>query len=219
MAVSQSMKRAVRRIADALGVYARRMGWWPLDFRLYFRVNEAWGHIHVTFYAYAFEGRETFESYQAVMEFLRSRLNDDPELFHAVGLVVQSFKNLEGRGLHSIESHSRLVKPRDLLKVAMREVAGLLDKYASDSGWEKNDYSILSRVEPEQDKLRIILVSPNPEDDRRVSDLLQSRLADDPEILKSFEFSHKVPADLGPEGRHSLIKSGYKDFWTLAHAR
>jgi hypothetical protein len=218
MAISQSMKRAVRRIADALGVYARRRGWWPLDFRLYFRVNEAWGKIHITFYAYEFEGQETFESYQSVMNYLRTRLDDDPELLSALGLVVRSFKNLDGRGLHAIESHSRLVRPRDLLKVAMREVAGLLDKYARDSGWEKNDYSILSRVEPEQDKLRIILVSPNPEDDRGVSDLLQSRLADDPEILKSFEFSHKVPEDLGPEGLHSLIKAGYKDFWMLARA-
>ena len=216
MAVSQSMKRAVRRIADALGVYARRRGWWPLDFRLYFRVNEAWGRISVDFFAYEFEGKGTFENYQSVMDYLQTRLADDPELLNALGLVVSSFKNLEGRGLHAIESQSRLVKPRDLLKVAMREVAGLIDKYARDSGWDQKGYSLFRRANHEQDEVHIVLVAPATGDEAAVRELVRSRLADDPEVLKSFKLTYRVRNDSEPDWRRQLLDAGYKDFWALS---
>lgn len=92
---------AVRRVAEILGAYARREGWWPLDFRLYYRADEKWVKIHFIFVSDGFDGRDENESYRSIMDYVRIRSQDDSDLFGALGLVLQSFKQRNEGGIYS----------------------------------------------------------------------------------------------------------------------
>src|SRR4051812_38689927 len=126
MALSPTMKRAVRHVADLLGEYARRQGWGSDDYRLFFRVNAAWGSIHVVFVALGFEGRDAYECYAAVEQFLRDSLEDEPDLFRSIGLVIRTPKQVDEGGIYAIGPGYFEVKPkgrRNLLKRTVRLVA------------------------------------------------------------------------------------------------
>jgi len=225
MAVSSNMKRACRRVADILGAYARTQGWWPLDFRLYFRVDENWGSIQVLFISDGFERRDYFESHQAIASFLKSRTADNPELAAAVGFVVRTFKQVEEGGIYSVGSDYTFVRPRDLVKLTIRETAGLVAGYVKTQGWADQDYRIFYKVAPDQDRVHFALLVENIED-RDASERMRSfqgyansRLVEEPEILNTLELEIKVAGGAGGGEIVRLEGAGFKDYYAFRRAR
>ena len=98
------VRRAVRRIADALRAYADARGWSPEEFQVFARVNDRWGKIHIIFVSQRFENHPNFASYTSVRDFLRRELQDDPELDQAIGLVVRTPSQVEQGGIYAIGS-------------------------------------------------------------------------------------------------------------------
>ncbi len=216
------MKRAVRRIADIFGVYARKQGWWPLDFRLYFRADEAWGRIHATFVSDGFEGRDNLECYQEILNFLRQRTMDSPDLAKAVGLVVCTFKQVEEGGIYAIGANSTFVRPRDLVKLTIRETVGLVAGYAKTQGWNEQDYRILFKAIPDQSRVECAVLVKKT-DDRRVDERMisfhryaNSRLSEEPEILNTLDL--EIEADDNSEFLR-LQGAGYEDYWAFHKIR
>jgi hypothetical protein len=102
MAGGATLDRAVQRTAAVLRDYAREQGWGPEDFRLYASVSPEWEHIHVIFVSKGFEGRDYYESYASVKDYLSKRLADSPDLANALGLVIRDFKQVEQGGFYGI---------------------------------------------------------------------------------------------------------------------
>ena len=225
MALSPAMKRAVRHVADLLWEYGREQGWGPDDSRLFFRVNGAWGNIHVVFVAHGFEGHDPFESYSSVMQFLRDRLRDEPEQFGSIGLVIRTFKQFEEGGLHGIGPSYVEIKPkgrRDLLKRTVRLVAGALSRYAKGQGWADNDYWIYYSIDPELDQVRFVFITrvidglDDAEFDRSVREYLKVTLADEPNVLDALKLrmGRKEQLDKG----EIRLGAGFKEYWTFTHS-
>src|SRR4051794_29687821 len=93
---------ARRRIANALMKYAESRGWNSGDWRVYMRSEDDWDFVHVVLVAREFEGRDNFEAYSEVWKELQKDLVDQPELLNSIGLVVQDFRQAEGRGIFGI---------------------------------------------------------------------------------------------------------------------
>ena len=96
------VRRAARRIGEAIDGYARTRGWSPGDYRWFYRAQPEWGHIHVILVARGFKGRGYSESYRSVMEFLKGDLADEPGLVESLGLVVRDFDQVAEGGLYAI---------------------------------------------------------------------------------------------------------------------
>src|SRR4051812_5989919 len=112
MALSPTMKRAVRRVADLLGEFATQQGSGVEDWRLFFRVDPDWDRIRVIIVSNGFEGHDPYGSYAAVEQFLRDKLRDDPALFHAIGLVIRTFQQVDEGGIYAIGPDYFEVKPK-----------------------------------------------------------------------------------------------------------
>ena len=219
------MKRAVRRVADVLGVYARLQGWWPLDFRLYFRVNGAWGKIHVNFVSDGFEGRDKFDCYQSILAFLKTRTADDPDLADAVGLVVSTFKQVEQGGLYAIGDEYTFVRPRDLVKLTARATTGVIAGFVKSQGWDALDYKPFRKTDSDQGLVQVVILARRL-DDRDDADLsgavqgyARSRLAEEPEILNTLDIKIETVEDIDEEATRRLNQAGYKDAWELHEVR
>ena len=222
MALSPNMKRAVRRLANILGAYARKQGWWPLDFRLYYQTNEEWGKIRFVFVSDGFEGRNYDESYRSVMDYVGERLQDDPELIGALGLTLQSFKQLSEGGLYSIDQSYSAVKPKDLVRRAILHVAMLIVKFAKDHGWNEGDCRLLYRIDPESpDRVRIFLALGENElsiheNRRRIEDYVRSRLFDEPDLLSTFTIEIGVVEDLDKSDIKSMVDFGLRSYFAIS---
>jgi hypothetical protein len=221
MAQSATMKQAVRHVADLLQEFARIEGWNSDEFRLFFSVNKAWGRMHVVVAAEAFEGRDSFECYSAVDQFLRERLKDEPELFHSIGIVVRTMRQLQEGGIYSVgpDYFEVKVSGRNLLRRTVRLVAGALGEYAKREGWDDKDYWIYYSIDPEWNRVRFIYVARAFDggngrasyDD--VMKFLAETLTDEPAVLNSLQLRTcgKEQLDrgelrLGPE---------FKEYWTF----
>jgi len=121
MGLSPNMKRAVRRVADVLGAFARGSGWWPLDFRLYYRANEEWGRINFVFASDGFAKNDYIKNHRHIMAYLKDRLQDEPDLVDALNLSLRSMKELTEGGIYSVDRSYSFIRPRDLIS---RAVAG-----------------------------------------------------------------------------------------------
>jgi hypothetical protein len=102
MAIDTTLRRAVRRIAEALTKYARRQGWKYDEYQIYYHVNSIWNKLHVIFVARGFEGRGDFQNYVSVREHLEKELADEPGLLDMLGLIVRSPKEVEEGGIYAI---------------------------------------------------------------------------------------------------------------------
>lgn len=100
---------ARRKIANALMAYAQKHGWGHQDYEVWMRPNLEWGRIHVVLVARAFQGRDRFESYSEVREFLEHELKDDPELVDAIGLVLKDPQQAAEGGIFGIGPDYELV--------------------------------------------------------------------------------------------------------------
>jgi hypothetical protein len=102
MAVSATMRRAVRRIAEALTRFAKLQGWGDGDYQIYYVMDPKWGHIHVLFVANGFEKKKEYENYVLVREYLEKELGDMPGLLNHLGLVVRSSEQVDEGGIYAI---------------------------------------------------------------------------------------------------------------------
>ena len=95
------------------------------------------------------------------MDYVRIRSQDDSDLFGALGLVLQSFKQMNEGGIYSIGQAYSFVRPRDLIKRAIHEVGELTVKFAKNQRWADSDYFLFYRVDPTaEDRVGIRLAAP-----------------------------------------------------------
>jgi hypothetical protein len=111
MAVSSTLRRAVRGIAKNLMKYAQAQGWGPDDYLIYYRTNPNWDQVHFLFAARAFEGRDKFESYVAVRKYLEEELGDDTDLLGTLSLVIRDFAQLAKGGIYSVGPEYKEFRP------------------------------------------------------------------------------------------------------------
>jgi hypothetical protein len=226
MAFSPTMRRAVRRVADILGDYARKQGWGSDEFRLLFSVNEDWGKIHVVFLARGFEGRDPHKRYAEVDQYLRKNLREEPELFQSIGLVIRTFKQLEEGGPYAIGPGYEEVKPkgqRGLLKRTVRLISGTLAKYGAEHNWSGDDYWIYYSIDPEFERVRFYFVArefdtADIEQSRKdVEAYLEKALADEPEVLESYALRVGGKEKIDQEPIHRPGPE-FKEYWTVARS-
>jgi len=224
MALGPVMKRAVRRVADILGAFAHKQGWSPVEYRVYYQVNKTWGRLHFIFVSDGFDGRDDLEIYQSVMDYLEKRLSDEPELFEAVELVVESFRRIAEGGLYSIGDQYSYIRPRNLEKVTLRVVPELVGLFAKNRGLAEEDHGLLYKWDLDEDRLSLVfsMRKPiNPGSDLRgaLAEYLRTKLFDDPEVLQSFDVEVSEDERTGPASREALLSSGYRDYYSLSPAR
>jgi hypothetical protein len=111
MAVSPTLKHAVRRFLAALTEYAGEQNWNPGEYQIYYWVNAEWDRIHILFIADGFSNMGEFESYASVRKYLQDRLGDEPELMNYLSLVVRSRKQIDEAGHHDISPVYREYRP------------------------------------------------------------------------------------------------------------
>jgi hypothetical protein len=99
---SPRLVMARRKLANALMKYAEKMGWKANDYKVFMRPNPDWNRIHVVFVAHAFEGRDYYKNYAAVMAHLSNEMKDDVEILNSVNLVLRDFKQIEEGGFFGI---------------------------------------------------------------------------------------------------------------------
>ena len=102
MAVSNTVRRALRRTAETLTEFAKQNGWKNEDYGIYYWINEDWDKVHIVFVARAFDGSNEFENNVRVREFLATKLSDEPELLNSVGLVVRSERKTKEGGIYAL---------------------------------------------------------------------------------------------------------------------
>ncbi|MBI1914217.1 MAG: hypothetical protein HYS12_05700 [Planctomycetes bacterium] len=96
------MKRAIRRVVQLLQRYATVHGWQPGEYRIFIRANEEWGYIVIILVAKAFPGKDEFEQWESVIDFLEKELKDDRPLFEALSLNLRTFDQVAEGGLYAI---------------------------------------------------------------------------------------------------------------------
>jgi hypothetical protein len=109
MALSRVMRYAVKRLTESLQNYAAEHGW--KDYRLFFRLNEDWGAIHIIVVTDSFKSEDEdayHELYTSINEHLREKLADDPALYSAMGISLYNFDEIPSIGREFME-------PEDLL--------------------------------------------------------------------------------------------------------
>jgi hypothetical protein len=104
MALSTAMKNAIRRVVQILRAYATAQGWHPGEYQIYIRPNEGWGRIEVILVAREFPGKDYFEQWESVINFLEKELKHDRPLFEALNLVLHTFDQVAEGGLYAIGS-------------------------------------------------------------------------------------------------------------------
>jgi hypothetical protein len=224
MDLGRIMKRAVRRVANLLGAYARREGWWAsANFRIYYRVDDAWGSLHFIFISDGFEGRDEFENYESVMSYLRRRLSDDPDLFGAIHLVVETFNQVAEGGLYAIGDDYQLAKPRDLAVLTLNKVGPLIAAYADQLDWHEDDFRLLFKPESASDKLRMVLLLDDPEASTtelrdKINNFLERSLSDEPDLLYTLDLEVTGAETPGAEDMKEWIDSQYPGYRSLSLA-
>src|SRR5205823_4591383 len=96
------MKRALRRVIQLLRRYATAHGWQPGEYRIFLRANEEWGYIKIILVAKTFPGKDEFEQWESIIDFLEKELKDDRPLFEALGLNLRTFDQVAEGGLNAI---------------------------------------------------------------------------------------------------------------------
>ncbi len=104
MASQAAMKRAILKVARILQGYATIQGWRPGEYRIFVHPNEEWGQIHFLLVAKAFPGKDYYEQWESVIDFLEKELKDDRPLFEALHLVLHTFDQVAEGGLYAIGS-------------------------------------------------------------------------------------------------------------------
>jgi hypothetical protein len=102
MATDTTMRRAVREIAGAMTKYAHSQGWGDEDYWIYFNTNPEWGRIHFVFVAKGFDGRDSYERYKSVWDFLGKELGQDREILNSLNLVVNGKNEVDRGGIYRI---------------------------------------------------------------------------------------------------------------------
>jgi hypothetical protein len=104
MAIEATVKRAVRRVIRAFEDYAATQGWGPGDYEIYVRPNLDWNAIHAVLAARAFPSSDYHQNYDAIHDFVKERLKDEPFLRDALGFALVTIDDLDNTGLGGIRS-------------------------------------------------------------------------------------------------------------------
>jgi len=104
MALEAAMKNAIRRVVQILRAYATAQRWHPGEYQIFIRPNEGWGQIHIILVAREFPGKDYFEQWESVIDFLEKELKHDRPLFEALHLVLHTFDQVAEGGLYAIGS-------------------------------------------------------------------------------------------------------------------
>lgn len=102
MALETAMKQAVRRVVSILRDYAGSQDWGPDDYRIFVEPVEEWGRIHIMLVVKAFPRKLMEDSWATVVDYLETRLADDPALFDSINLSLHTFDQVKRGGLSSI---------------------------------------------------------------------------------------------------------------------
>ncbi len=224
MAFIDNLKQAARAVADTLGVYARSRGWKDDECRIAFRADRRKGQLYFIFASKHFDPEEELRNYVSVREYLGKRLADEPELLDAVGIVIETFEQLEEGGLYAIGPEYRAITPRNLARVALREVAQLITRYADNRGWPDFSYTVLYRFDDDHAACDIrVRVDPglsSIDDVRRELPVwIDRNLPNTPGLIGSFRL------EVGPIDEELLSgdartgNAGFKDFFGFRKIR
>src|SRR5947209_5223451 len=102
MAAETTMRQAVREVADALTSYAQAQGWSDEEYWIYFSTNPDWGRVHFVFVAKAFDGRDSYERYKSVWDFLAKKLGHESDVLRSLNLVVNGKNEVDRGGIYQI---------------------------------------------------------------------------------------------------------------------
>jgi hypothetical protein len=94
--------KALKKIAGALGDFAKQQGWQPGEYQILFRVLEDWGKISVFLIAKDFGGLSEKDMWLRVWNFLEASLKLGGDIGFSVGLSVGDSKQLDRRGEYSV---------------------------------------------------------------------------------------------------------------------
>src|SRR5437773_1576282 len=98
VAVETAVKQGIRLVLDLFREYASARGWGPEDYRLYVWPNPDWFALHFLLVVRDYPHGNYDAAYDEILDFLESRLKDNPELFRMVGLSLLTFAEVEQRG-------------------------------------------------------------------------------------------------------------------------
>jgi hypothetical protein len=113
MAISPTLRQARKRVAEALGEFAREQKWDPQDYKIFVRANKQWGHLQIILVLRDLEKLDYYDMYSTIWNFLREKLKDEPELVNYLGLVLRSFRQVEEGGIYTIEPDYMELKTSD----------------------------------------------------------------------------------------------------------
>jgi hypothetical protein len=102
MALEATLKYAVRRIAQVFRDYGIAQGWTQDDYQLFVHLNPDWGRIHLVLVVRAWPENVKEDPWFAIVDYLEGRLKDDPALFNAINLVVQTRDQVAEGGIYRI---------------------------------------------------------------------------------------------------------------------
>jgi hypothetical protein len=97
-----TLRRAIRLIAGAVHDFVKEKGWGPNQYRLFYRADESWGHIHIVFVAPQFDGGDYSANYKDLSASLRIKLQDVPGLFESIGIVLMGEKQHDSGGVYEL---------------------------------------------------------------------------------------------------------------------
>ncbi len=127
MAVETNLDQAAFRVADALHRFAASQGWPRESYRVFITVRPEWGTIHVVFLSDAFkQGGEhaDYEHYDDVKDFLEQDMEDDPNLYDSISLVLMP---LDGYGFMArgpLLTPGEVMIPDTLLNPGVEDLRG-----------------------------------------------------------------------------------------------
>jgi hypothetical protein len=96
------MRQAVREVAAALTKYAKAQNWGDEDYWIYYSTNPEWGRVHFVFVAKGFDGRESYERYKSVWDFLKKELEHESDILSSLNLVVNGKSEVDRGGIYRI---------------------------------------------------------------------------------------------------------------------
>ncbi|VTT99873.1 unnamed protein product [Gemmataceae bacterium] len=118
MARQSAVRQALQLIHRIVDELAAKNGWKSSDYRLYVWVKETdyTFSINLLLEARSFPGRDEFEQWDRVLNFLEDRLRDEPEVRRALHLVIQTFDQTAEGGTRAIREP--LVPIEELISAA-----------------------------------------------------------------------------------------------------
>src|SRR5207245_1000436 len=98
MVSETALKRALRRLAEALRHYATTQKWGPDDYQVFVHYTPDWGQLYFILVGRAFAVKDGENPWFSVRHFLEHELKDVPDLWEALHWTVQTFDQVKARG-------------------------------------------------------------------------------------------------------------------------